>query len=68
MIKLNMKNANIFTLISGLFLLAGILFYIYWGIRYGVWADIGVYALTIFFVLAGVLGLLLTLLEQKEEQ
>jgi hypothetical protein len=59
---------NIFTILSGLFLLAGIVFYIYWGIRFGVWADIGIYSVTIFFVLSGILGILLTLYDGTEEQ
>jgi hypothetical protein len=68
MLKLNMGNMNIFTILSGLFLLAGIVFYIYWGIRFGVWADIGIYSVTIFFVLSGILGILLTLYEPTDEQ
>lgn len=67
MIKINKKNFNIFTLISSLLLLAGILFYISWGIRFGVWYDIGVYSLSIIFVLAGIFGILLTLYDSSEE-
>ncbi|MCK5458797.1 MAG: hypothetical protein KAI20_02810 [Thermoplasmatales archaeon] len=63
-----MGNMNIFTILSGLFLLAGIVFYIYWGIRFGVWADIGIYSVTIFFVLSGILGILLTLYEPTDEK
>ncbi len=68
MIKLNMENMNIFTILSALLLLAGIGFYIYWGIRFGVWADIGIYAITIVFVLGGILGMILTLYEKPEDQ
>ena len=68
MLKFNMGNMNIFTILSGLFLLAGIVFYIYWGIRFGVWADIGIYSVTIFFVLSGILGILLTLYEPTDEK
>jgi hypothetical protein len=67
MIKINKKNFNIFTLISSLLLLAGILFYISWGIRFGVWYDIGVYSLSIIFVLAGIFGILLTLYDSSKE-
>ena len=67
MIKINKKNFNIFTLISSLLLLAGILFYISWGIRFGVWYDIGVYSLSIIFILAGIFGILLTLYDSSEE-
>jgi hypothetical protein len=68
MIKINLKKINIFTIISILSLLAGIFFYIYWGIRYGVWYDIGIYSITIVLVLAGIFGILLTLIETTEKQ
>jgi len=67
-IKINKKNFNIFTLISSLLLLAGILFYISWGIRFGVWYDIGVYSLSIILILAGIFGILLTLYDSSEEK
>jgi len=68
MIKINRKKFNIFTLLSLLLLLAGIIFYISWVIRFpNAWADIGVYSLTIIFVLAGILGILITLYEAPEE-
>ena len=67
MIKINTKKFNIFTLISFLLLIAGVLFYIYWGIRFGVWYDIGIYSFSIIFVLAGIFGILLTLYEPYEE-
>jgi hypothetical protein len=67
MMKMNIKNANIYTVLSVLLLIAGIGFYLYWGVRYGVWADIGVYSLTILLVLAGLFGLILSLLDKSEE-
>jgi hypothetical protein len=68
MINIDMKNFNIFTIISILFLIAGIIFYIYWGSRYSVWSDIGIYSITIVFVLSGILGTLLSLYEKPEEE
>jgi hypothetical protein len=68
MIKINLKNINIFTIISLLSLLAGIIFYIYWGSRYGVWYDIGIYSITIFLVLAGIIGIFLTLIETTDKK
>ena len=68
MIKLDMKNMNVFTIISFLMFLAGILFYIYWGMRFGVWADVGIYSVTVFFVLSGILGMVLTLYQQSDKQ
>ena len=67
MIKLDLKKRNIFTIISLLLLLAGILFYVYWGIRFGVWYDVGIYSITIVFVLGGLLGTVLTLMETSQD-
>jgi len=67
MFKIDIKNFNIFTIISILFLLAGIFHYLYWGARYGDWFDIGIYSLTIVLVIPGIIGILLTLREKKEE-
>lgn len=57
---------NVFTILSFLLLLVGIGYYLYWGVRFGVWSDIGIYALTIFLVLSGILGILITLYEKPE--
>jgi hypothetical protein len=69
MIKINRKKFNIFTLISLLLLIAGILFYISWVIRFpNAWADIGIYSITIIFTLSGLLGILITLYEAPNEK
>lgn len=49
---------NIIKLISGLSISLGIVFYLFWGLRFGVWADIGIYSVTIFFIFLGFLGML----------
>jgi hypothetical protein len=54
-------------IISLLLLIAGILMYVGWGVTYGVWWDIGIYSITIFLVLCGVLGALLSIYKVKEE-
>jgi hypothetical protein len=64
MLKLNIKNFNEFTILSILLLLGGIIHYLYWGIRYGVWYNIGIYSLTIVLVIPGILGIILTLMEK----
>ena len=64
----NIKNYNYKTILSLLSLIAGILFYIYWGVTYGVWADIGIYSITIVLVLGGLFGTLLSLLEDEEDE
>ena len=68
MMKINIKKFNVFTLISLLTLIAGVGLYIYWGIRYGVWYDIGIYSVTSVFVISGIVGILLSLYEKNEEQ
>ena len=67
MIKINLKNLNIFTILSVILLLIGIVFYVYWGIRFGVWSDVGIYSITIFLVLAGLIGAIISLYEKNEE-
>ena len=62
------KFLNIRTIASILMLLAGILFYIYWGVRYGVWYDAGIYAITIVFVLGGIFGFLLTYFQEEKAE
>ena len=64
----NVKKYTYKTILSLLFLIAGILFYISWGITYGVWADIGIYSVTSVFVLAGIIGMLLSFREQNTEE
>ncbi|HMA83115.1 MAG TPA: hypothetical protein VKP59_02685 [Candidatus Thermoplasmatota archaeon] len=68
MLNLDMKKMNIFTILSGLLFLAGIGFYIWWGLRFGVWADIGIYSVAIVFILGGIIGMLLSLYEQPSKQ
>jgi uncharacterized ion transporter superfamily protein YfcC len=64
--KIDIKNFNFYTILSILFLLAGIFIWIYWGTRYGVWYDIGIYSLVIVMVLPGIIGILLSLIEKEE--
>jgi hypothetical protein len=67
MMKINVKNLNVFTILSILLLFIGVVFYVYWGIRFGVWSDVGIYSITIFCVLSGLLGTIITLYEKNEE-
>ena len=68
MLKINIKNFNIYTVLSVLFLIAGIIHYLYWGSRYNVWDDVGIYSLTIVMVLPGLLGIIISLMDKKEEE
>ena len=68
MMKINIKKFNVFTLISLLLLIFGVGLYIYWGVRFGVWYDIGIYSVTSVLVISGIVGILLSLYEKTEEQ
>ena len=68
MFKISLKNFNIYTVLSILFLLAGIFIYLYWKIRYeDVWYDIGIYSLMIVLIIPGIIGIFLSLMEKEEE-
>ena len=67
-LKIDIKNFNIFTIISILFLLGGIVLYLSWGARYGVWYDIGIYSITIVMVISGIIGILISLMDKEEEK
>ncbi len=62
-----LKNFNLITLFSLLVLIAGIALYIGWVARYGVVYDIGIYSIVIVLVLGGILGILISLREIKDE-
>ncbi|MCX6671515.1 MAG: hypothetical protein NTX92_06320 [Euryarchaeota archaeon] len=66
--KPSLKNINAYTIATLIVLIAGILLYIYWGLRYNVWADIGIYSITIVLVLGGLLGAILSLTFEKTEE
>lgn len=68
MFRINLRNFNFFTLLSILLIIAGLAHYIYWGTRYGVWTDIGIYSITVVLVIPGIIGIILTLMDKKEEE
>jgi hypothetical protein len=63
--KPSLKNINAYTIMALIVLIAGILLYITWGLRYNVWYDVGIYAITIVLVLGGLLGMVLSLTFEK---
>ena len=65
--KINVKNFNVFTVLSLLALIAGIWIYLSWGNTFDVWYDIGIYSLTIVLVLPGIIGTILSLMEKSED-
>ena len=66
--ELSLKNINAYTIFALIVLIAGILFYISWGLRYGVWVDVGIYSITIVLVLGGLFGMILSLFMEKTEE
>ncbi|HWR27629.1 MAG TPA: hypothetical protein VN377_04245 [Candidatus Thermoplasmatota archaeon] len=65
--KPSLKNINAYTIVALIVLIAGLLLYITWGLRYNVWADIGIYSITIVLVLGGLLGAILSLTYERIE-
>ena len=63
--KLSIRNFNAYTVLSLIVLIAALLFYLMWGLRYNVWADVGIYSITIVLVLSGILGTILSLSYEK---
>ena len=57
-IKINVKLVA-----SLLAIIVGAIFYVAWGITYGVWADAGIYSITAIFLALGILGLIFTRLK-----
>ena len=66
--ELSMRKINAYTIFALLVLIAGILFYISWGLHYGIWVDIGIYSITTVLVLGGLLGAILSLSMEKTEE
>jgi len=67
-LNISLKNFSFFTVLSLLMLIAGLVHYIYWGLRYNVWDDIGIYSFTIVLVFPGIVGLIISLMDKTEEK
>ena len=66
--KINLKNFNVFTVLSLLTLIAGIAFYLYWVGRFpNAWGDIGIYSITVVLVIPGIIGTIISLMEKSED-
>ena len=65
--KISLKNFSFFTIVGVLMIIAALSYWIYWGSRYGVWFDIGIYSITIVFIIAGAIGIIISLMEKEEE-
>lgn len=68
-LNLSLKNFSFFTILSLLMIIFGLIHYLYFNLRYGdTWTDIGIYSFTIMFVFPGVIGLIISLMDKKEEE
>jgi uncharacterized oligopeptide transporter (OPT) family protein len=66
--KPSLTTINAYTILALIVLIAGLLLYLTWGLRYNVWADIGIYSITIVLVLGGLLGVILSLTYEKTDE
>jgi hypothetical protein len=66
--KPSLKNINAYTIFALIVLITGLLLYISWGLRFNVWADIGIYSITIILVLGGLFGTILSLTFEKTDE
>jgi hypothetical protein len=67
MMRINIKNFNFYTILSLLFLIAGIGIWLIWIIKYAVVYNIGIYSLAIVFIIPGIIGFILSLMDKKED-
>lgn len=66
--KISLRNINAYTIVALIILIAGLLLYIIWGLRYNIWTDVGIYSITIVLVLGGLFGAILSLLFEKTQE
>jgi hypothetical protein len=66
--KINLQNVNAYTIAAIIIFIGGLLLYITWGLRYNVWADIGIYSISIVLILGGVFGAILSLMLERTEE
>ena len=52
---------NVGLVLSIIVAIAGLIYYIGWGIHYHKWADIGIYSITVFLMGIGIIGSLLSI-------
>ncbi|HIH00251.1 MAG TPA: hypothetical protein HA258_06665 [Thermoplasmata archaeon] len=66
--KPSLKNVNAYTIVAFIILIAGLLLFISWGLRFNIWYDIGIYSITIILVLGGLFGAILSLTFEKTDE
>ncbi|UCB58177.1 MAG: hypothetical protein JSV67_06110 [Thermoplasmatales archaeon] len=65
MIKINLKNYSFYTIFSVILILIGIGLWLDWIIKYGVVYDVGIYSLVIVFLIPGIVGFIISLMDKK---
>jgi len=63
MINMKIKEIkwNAGLIISIIVAIAGLVYYIGWGMHYHVWTDIGIYSVTVFLMGIGIIGSLISI-------
>lgn len=56
------------SILYGLLAALGVALYVSWGLMYGVWLDVGLYAVTAVMVGFGVIGFFLYSVEEEEDR
>jgi len=65
MIKINLKNYNFYTILSVILILTGIALWLDWIIKYGVGYNVGIYSLVIVFLIPGIVGFIISLMDKE---
>lgn len=65
MIKINLKNYSFYTIFSVILILIGIGLWLDWIIKYGVVYDVGIYSLVIVFLIPGIVGFIISIMDKK---
>ena len=61
------EKINAKVIVSILAMLAGIVYYIAWNLKYGAWTDVGIYSATIILISLGAAGYMISTIPKKED-
>ena len=61
------EKINAGMIVSVLAMLAGIIYYIAWNVKYSAWTDVGIYTVPIVLISFGAAGYILSTMPKKED-
>jgi len=61
------EKINAKVIVSVLVILAGIIYYVAWNLKYGAWTDIGIYSVAIILISFGAAGYMISTVPKKED-